>query len=147
METQTRYTYRQPISAHPAPAPLTLWTGRVLSLLPALFLLVDAVMKLVKPAVVVEATLKLGFPESSILVMGVTLLISTVLYLIPRTAILGAILLTGYLGGAVATHIRDSAPLFNDLFPVVFGVMLWGGLWLRDSRLREMIPLKSQPSI
>lgn len=143
METQTRYIYQQSVAKPLSLKPLTLWTGRVLSYLPALFLLVDAAMKLAKPTFVVEATVKIGFPESSILVMGITLLVSTILYLIPRTAVLGAILLTGYLGGAVATHVRDSAPLFNDLFPVMFGVALWGGLWLRDSRLRELIPLKS----
>src|SRR5262249_12013242 len=82
-----------------------LWTGRVLSALPALFLLVDAGMKLVKPAFVVEATTRLGYAESTILPLGFVLLGSTVLYLIPRTAVLGAILLTGYLGGAVATHV------------------------------------------
>src|SRR5580700_1498429 len=83
-----------------------LWAGRIVSALPALFLLFDAIMKLVKPAFVVEATRKLGFPESAILGLGIVLLACTVLYLIPRTAILGAILLTGYLGGAVATHVH-----------------------------------------
>ena len=82
------------------------WTGWVLSMLPALFLFVDGAMKLVKPAAVVDATVQLGYPESVILPLGVVLLVCTVLYLIPRTAVLGAILLTGYLGGAVATHVR-----------------------------------------
>ncbi|MGC4046085.1 MAG: DoxX family protein [Armatimonas sp.] len=143
METQARYTYQQPAVQPISLSPLAVWTGRILSYLPALFLLMDGVMKLAKPAFVVEATTKMGFPESSILVMGILLTISTILYLIPRTAVLGAILLTGYLGGAVATHVRDSAPLFNNLFPVAFGVLLWGGLWLRDNRLRALIPLKS----
>lgn len=90
-----------------------LWTGRILSGLPALFLLVDAVGKFIKPAPVVEGTLQLGYPESVILGLGIVLLTCTVLYIIPRTAILGAILLTGYLGGAVATHVRVGSPLFT----------------------------------
>jgi hypothetical protein len=121
-----------------------LWAGRVLGGLPALFLLADGGMKLLKPAAVVEATLELGYPESSIVGIGVVLLASTVLYLMPRTAILGALLLTGYLGGAVATHVRVGAPPFNDLFPVVFGALLWGGLWLRDSRVRDLLPLRAR---
>lgn len=120
-----------------------LWAGRIISALPALFLLMDGVMKLVKPAPVVEATVRLGYPESVILEIGIVLLVCTVLYLIPRTAILGAILLTGYLGGAVATHVRVGEGLFPVLFPVFFGVLLWGGLWLRDERLRALIPLRS----
>ncbi len=120
-----------------------LWTGRITSALPALFLLFDAVAKLVKPAPVVEATVRLGYPESVILGLGIVLLASTVLYLIPRTAVLGAILLTGYLGGAVATHVRVGAGLFSVLFPVFFGVLVWGGLFLRDDRLRALIPLRS----
>jgi hypothetical protein len=120
-----------------------LWASRVLSGLPALFLLVDGGMKLFKPAVVVEATAQLGYPESTIVGIGMVLIASTVLYLIPRTAILGAVLLTGYLGGAVATHVRVGAPPFNDLFPVVFGALLWGGLWLRDRRVRDLLPLRA----
>ena len=121
-----------------------LWAGRIIGALPALFLLLDGVMKLVKPAVVVEATIQLGYPESVILGLGIVLLACTVLYLIPRTAILGAILLTGYLGGAVATHVRVSEGLFPVLFPVFLGVLVWGGLWLRDERLRALIPLRRQ---
>jgi DoxX-like family len=128
------------------PAPLSkgrLWTGRIMSALPALFLFVDAVGKLVKPAPVVEGTLQLGYPESVILGLGIVLLACTVLYVIPRTAILGAILLTGYLGGAVATHVRVGNPLFTHvLFPVYLGVLIWGGLYLRDERLRALIPLR-----
>jgi len=120
-----------------------LWTGRIISVLPALFLIFDGIMKLVKPAPVVEGTIRLGYPESSIVGMGIVLLACTVLYLIPRTAILGVILLTGYLGGAVATHVRVGEGLFPVLFPVVFGALLWGGLWLRDERLRALIPLQS----
>jgi formate-dependent nitrite reductase membrane component NrfD len=118
-----------------------LWIGRVLSALAILFLLFDGVMKLFKPALVVEATTRLGYPESSIIPIGVVLLVSTMLYAIPRTAVLGAILLTGYLGGAVATHVRVSGSLFEILFPVIMGVFVWGGLYLRDARLRRLIPL------
>jgi hypothetical protein len=117
-----------------------LWAGRVMSVLPALFLLFDGVMKLAKPAPVVEATVQLGYPESVIFGLGIVLLTCTVLYLIPRTAVLGAILLTGYLGGAVATHVRVEEGLFPIAFPVVFGALLWGGLYLRDARLRSLIP-------
>jgi hypothetical protein len=117
-----------------------LWAGRIMSVLPALFLFLDGIMKLVKPVVVVEATVQLGYPESVILGLGIVLLTCTVLYLIPRTAVLGAILLTGYLGGAVATHVRVGNPLFSIIFPVIIGAMLWGGLYLRDERLRSLIP-------
>jgi hypothetical protein len=120
-----------------------LWAGRILGGLSALLLLVDAVGKLVKPTPVVEATVKLGYPESVIIGLGVVLLISTILYLLPKTSVLGAILLTGYLGGAVATHVRVGEGWFPILFPVVFGVLLWAGLWLRDERLQNLIPLKS----
>jgi DoxX-like family len=121
-----------------------LWAGRILSGLPALFMLMDGGMKLYKPVVVVKATVQLGYPESAIVGTGLVLLASTVLYLIPRTAILGAILLTGYLGGAVATNVRAGTPLFNITFPVIVGALLWGGLWLRDRRLRELLPLRRQ---
>ncbi len=119
-----------------------LWTGRVLSALAALFLLFDGVAKLFKPAPVVEATVQLGYPESVILGLGVVLTACTILYLVPRTSILGAILLTGYLGGAVATHVRVGGPLFSVIFPIIFGVLVWGGLYLREDRLRALIPLR-----
>jgi DoxX-like family len=118
------------------------WGGRIMSGLPALFLLVDGGMKLVKPAVVVEATKQLGYPDSSIIGIGLALLACTVLFLVPRTAILGAILLTGYLGGAIAAHVRVGANLLNILFPIIFATLLWGGLWLRDSRLQGLIPFR-----
>ena len=124
-----------------------LWAGRIISALPVLFLLLDGAMKLVKPAPVVEATIKLGYPESVIVPLGIVLLTCTILYVIPRTSALGAILVTGYLGGAVATHVRVGDPIFTHaLFPVYLGVLIWGGLYLRDDRLRTLIPLRSQPS-
>jgi hypothetical protein len=119
-----------------------LWTGRVISILPAVFLLLDGVMKLVKPAPVLEATIRLGYSEDIILGLGIVLIASTILYLIPRTSVLGAILLTGYLGGAVATHVRVGDPIFPIVFPIIFGVLIWGGLYLRDERLRNLIPLR-----
>jgi hypothetical protein len=119
-----------------------LWAGRIISAIPALFLLFDGVAKLIKPAPVVEATLRLGYPESVITGIGIVLLVCTVTYMIPRTSILGAILLTGYLGGATATHVRVGAPLFPVLFPGLLGVLIWGGLFLRDARLRDLIPLR-----
>jgi DoxX-like family len=122
---------------------LGLWTGRILTALPALFLLIDGIMKLFKPAVVVEATVKLGYPESVIIGLGIVLIACTVIYLIPRTAVLGAILLTGYLGGAVATHVRVGDSLFTIIFPVILGIMLWGGLYLRNERLRRLVPLQN----
>lgn len=119
------------------------WAGYILSGLPALFLLIDAVGKFVKPPAVVEGTQQLGYTESVILPLGIVLLASTVIYLIPRTSILGAILLTGYLGGAVATHVRVGSPLFSHiLFPVYLGVLIWLGLYLRENRLRLLVPLR-----
>jgi hypothetical protein len=120
-----------------------LWIGRIVSGLPALFLLVDGVMKLFKPAVVVEATVNLGYSESTIIPIGVVLIICTILYLIPATSVLGAILLTGYLGGAVATHVRAGESLFSIVFPVIFGILIWLGLYLRDVRLRALVPLRN----
>jgi hypothetical protein len=122
----------------------TLWAGRIISGLPALFLLVDGVMKLVKPAPVIEATVRLGYSENVIFPIGIVLLICTVIYLIPRTSILGAILLTGYLGGAVATHVRAGEGPFPIVFPIIFGALLWLGLYLRDPRLRALVPLRQE---
>ena len=121
-----------------------LWAGRIISLLPALLLLVDAVMKFIKPAPVVQETVRLGYAESAIVPIGVVLLVCTVLYLIPRTSVLGAILLTGYLGGAVSTHVRMAEGWFAIVFPVVFGAILWLGLYLRDDRLSSLIPLRKE---
>jgi hypothetical protein len=119
------------------------WAGYIVSALPVLFLLMDGVMKLFKPALVVDATVKLGYQESVIIPLGIVLLICTVLYIVPLTSILGAILLTGYLGGAVATHVRAGEGAFPILFPVIMGVLIWAGLYLRDPRLCVLIPLRS----
>jgi hypothetical protein len=134
------------MQSHNHAAPVSkkmIWAGRIVSALPVLLLLMDGVMKLIKPAPVVEATVGLGYPETVILPLGFVLLVCTVLYAIPRTSVLGAILLTGYLGGAVATHVRVGNPLLtHTLFPIYFGLLIWGGLFLRDGRLRALIPLR-----
>ena len=122
----------------------TVWTGRIVTWLPALFLLVDGAAKLFKPRQVVEGTVKLGYSESVIVPLGIILISCTVLYLIPRTAVLGAIFLTGYLGGAVATHVsRLGDGWFGVVFAVTFGVLLWLGLYLRDARIRDLLPLRN----
>ena len=107
-----------------------LWAGRIISALPALFLLMDVVMKLFKTAPVVEETVRLGYPDV-MFGLGIVLLVCNVLYMIPKTSVLGAILLTGYLGGAVASHVRVGEGLFPTLFPVMVGVLVWLGLYSR----------------
>lgn len=123
-----------------------LWAGRIMTAIAILFLLFDAVMKLFKPASVVEATVGLGYKESVIVPLGLTLLVCTLLYAIPRTSILGGMLLTGYLGGAVASNVRAETALFNTVFPILFGVIVWLGIWFRDRRLRELVPLVTRSS-
>ena|SRR2546423_5275091 len=121
----------------------SLWTGRVLSGLAVLFLLFDASLKLLKLPVAIDATVQLGYPASAVLVIGLLELICTLLYVIPSTSVLGAVLLTGYLGGAVATHLRHSDPLFSHvLFPTYVGAVLWAGLLLREQRLRAVFPVR-----
>jgi hypothetical protein len=120
-----------------------LWGGRIMSGLPALFLIVDGIMKLIKPPSVVQATIELGYSESVIASLGIILLGCTVLYLIPPTSIFGAILLTGYLGGAIATQVRVGNPLFTHiLFPAYLALLLWAGLLLRDERVRTLIRIR-----
>ncbi|WP_217593578.1 DoxX family protein [Cohnella sp. GbtcB17] len=116
------------------------WTSRAMGGVAVLFMLFDGIGKLVGPAPVVEATRELGFAEHHLAIMGILSLLATLLYMMPRTAFLGAILLTGYLGGAVAVQVRIDAPLFsNTLFPVYVAVLVWGTLWLRDERLRRLL--------
>lgn len=124
-------------------SPARLRTARAISWLAAAFFLMDGGMKLSPPQFVVEATVQLGYPASVIPGLGILLISCTLLYLLPRTAVLGAILLTGYLGGAVATHVRISGPVFNIVFPVVFGSLVWTGLWLRNTTLRLLLPLST----
>ena len=121
---------------------MQIWAGRILSGLPILFLLMDSGMKIAQAQLAVDGSVQLGYPESVVLPLGIVLLLSTSHYAFPRTAILGAILLTGYCGGAVATHVRVSNPLFtHTLFPVYLGLMIWGGLRFRDARLRALLPI------
>lgn len=118
-------------------------TGWIFSGLAILFLLFDAVGKLMKPEMVVEGTVTLGYPESVITGLGIVLLLCTILYAIPRVSFIGALLLTGYLGGAVATHVRVENPLFSHiLFPVYVAIFIWGGLYLRNKKLREIVFFK-----
>jgi hypothetical protein len=117
-----------------------LWTGRVLSALPVLMLLLSASMKLSLPPAAVETFVsKLGYPANMLPALAVLELFCVVVYVVPRTALLGAVLLTGYLGGAVATHVR-----VGDAFvvPLLLGVLLWAGLYLRDERIRALLPLR-----
>jgi hypothetical protein len=90
----------------------------------------------------VEATTQLGYPESLVIGIGVIELICLACYIIPRTSVLGAILMTGYLGGAVATNLRAGTPVFNIVFPLIIGALLWGGIYLRDQPLRALVPLR-----
>ncbi|MES2722818.1 MAG: DoxX family protein [Pseudomonadota bacterium] len=118
-----------------------LWTGRVLSGLFVAFMLMDLTMKLLDLPVVAETSRQLGLPTDQARLLGTILLVCVALYLYPRTSVLGAILVTAYMGGAVATHLRVESPLFSHiLFGVYLALMAWGGLWLRDARLRSLFP-------
>ena len=121
----------------------SIWAGRIISGLFAAFMIFDGVIHIMKPTPVMEAFAKLNFPQRFALPLAVVELTSLLLYVIPRTSILGAILLTGYLGGAVAIQMPTGNSLFGEiLFPVYFGVLLWGGIYLRDERLRALIPFR-----
>jgi cytochrome c biogenesis factor len=121
-----------------------LWTGRIISALVVLFLLFDSITKVLKVRAVIEASAQLGFPVSAIVTIGVILLVCTVLYVIPQTAVLGTILLTGFLGGAVAANIRIGNPMFNTLFPIIFAALAWTGIFLREPRLSTLVPLRKR---
>ena len=120
-----------------------LWTGRIISALVVLFLLFDSITKVLKVRAVMEASAQLGYPASTIFAIGIILLVCTVFYIIPQTAVLGAILLTGYLGGAVAANLRIGTSMFNTLFPIVFAALAWTGIFLRESRLGALIPFRT----
>ncbi len=125
-------------------APTALWVGRILSGLAALFMLFDAAIKVLELPVAVQGTTQLGYPESVVFGLGVIQLVCLAVYLVPRTSVLGAILWTGYLGGAIATHVRLGNPLFSHiLFPTYVAAFLWLGLWLRDERLRAVLPFRA----
>ena len=136
-------------STLPLPAsssrPLARWGGRVLTGLPVLFLSLDGVFKVLRHPEVLKASATLGIPESITLTIGVILLSCVALYVVPRTAPLGAVLLTGYLGGAVFVHLRVGDPLFSHtLFPVYVGAMVWAGLFLRDERVRNLLSTQKE---
>lgn len=120
-----------------------LWTSRIMRGIITLFMLMDSIMKFVKPPEVVEGTLDLGFSENHLLVLGILGLLSNLLYIYPKTSVLGAILLTAYWGGAIATHVRLDNPLFSHiLFPVYLAILAWGGLWLVDEQMRSVFPFR-----
>lgn len=116
------------------------WAGRIVSALVAFFFIIDCAVKVMRLPVAMEGTARLGYPIHLVFAIGIVELICIVLFVIPRTSILGAIFLTGYLGGATATQVRVENPWF--VFPVVFGILVWGGLFLRDDRLRAFIPFR-----
>jgi hypothetical protein len=123
-------------------SPGMLWCGRILSGLVIAFLVFDGAIKLIPLDIVIETSREMGIPVHLARLLGVLTLAGVVLYAVPKTAVLGAILLTGYLGGAIYAHVRIDSPLFtHTLFGVYLGLLIWGGLWLRDARLRALIPL------
>ena len=141
-------SFAQPIAQGERPSgslsKKSLWAGRILTGLVAAFLGFDAVIHIMKPAPVVEAFAKLGFPIRYAVPLGIIELVCIFLYVIPATSILGAIFLTGYLGGAIAVQLPTGNSLFGEvLFPIYIAVFLWGGIYLRDARLRTMVPVRS----
>jgi hypothetical protein len=122
-----------------------LWAGRVMTILAVLFLLFDSIGKIIKVRPVVEGTIRLGYSEDVLPAIGIVLLVCTIIFVVPRTSVLGAIPLTGYLGGAVATHVRIASPLFSHvLFPIYVSCFIWGGLYLRENRLHTLIPINAR---
>ncbi len=119
-----------------------IWAGRVISALAVLFFIFDGVSKVMKIPQVVQSNLDLGLGENLVLPIGVLMLLCTLIYIIPQTSVLGAILLTAYMGGAVATHVRAGSGTIPILFSVVFGMLVWLGLYLREPRLWALVPLK-----
>ena len=117
------------------------WAGYIMSTLPVLLFLMGAVMSILQPPSVVEGTVQAGYPAHLVLPLGIVELVCAIIYVIPRTSVLGAILLTGYLGGAVATHVRIGEMTF--FVPIIVGILVWGGLFLRDPRIRALIPLRT----
>ena len=123
--------------------PKTIWIGRILSALAILFLSFDTIIKVLRLPVAIEGTTQLGYPESTVFIIGLIQLACLVLYVVPQTSVFGAILFTGYLGGAIATHLRIGSPLFTHiLFPIYVAVLIWGGLYARGPRLRAMVPIR-----
>jgi uncharacterized membrane protein (UPF0182 family) len=131
--------------AHAAPVSRkTLWTGRVISTIVVLFLCFDGITKVMRVPKVVQMAAQQGFSVNELVGIGAVLLICTAIYVIPRTSVLGAILLTGYLGGATFANVHFGMPVLLIFFPVVFGILTWLGIFLRNTRLRELIPLQQK---
>lgn len=129
------------------PSKKLLWAGRVLTALTALFMLFDGAMKIAQPASVLTANARLGFPLPALSAVGVVLLACTAMYLIPRTSIVGAILLTGYLGGAVASNVRAGSGWFETIFPALFAALIWLGFGLRNVRLWSAVIRNQDPLV
>lgn len=141
MKTNTQAINAREISSQKVGAKI--WIGRILSGIAVLFLLFDSITKILQAPYVMQASAKFGYPTQYIPAIGATLLVLIILYIIPRTSIFAAILLTGYLGGAVEANLRTFSPFFsNTLFPVYFAVIVWGGLYLRDDLIKQFIPFR-----
>jgi hypothetical protein len=134
----------QPIIETTPISKAALWTGRIITSLIVLFLLFDGVTKVIKAGPVLKAAAQLGFSVTQVVGIGAVLIICTIIYVIPRTSVLGAILLTGYLGGATASQVHAANPIFETLFPVIFGLLVWAGIYLRNERLHDLIPVRSR---
>jgi hypothetical protein len=132
-----------PSAAPTAPLSKRLLAARIISAVPILFLIFDAAIKLVPIAPVVDAFGQLGYPISLTPTIGVLALVCTATYAIPRTSVLGAVLLTGYLGGAIASQVRIGAGVFPVFFPIIVGSLIWVGLYLREDRLRAVLPTRA----
>ncbi len=122
----------------------SLWAGWIITILVILFLAFDGITKLIKAPHVLSAMADLVFPVGTIVGIGAVLLVCTLLYAIPQTSVLGALLLTAYLGGAVAVQVRVGHPVFECSFPIIFGVLVWLGIYLREPRLMALVPIKTQ---
>jgi DoxX-like family len=136
-------TLNRPAEPRARAETIRIWSARILGALVTVFLLVDGAGKVLRLAPYVEGTAKVGYPATCLVPLGMVLVASTILYAIPRTAVLGAVLLTGYLGGATATHVRMGQPFY---FPVVFGALVWACLYLRDDRVRALLPFDRRPN-
>jgi hypothetical protein len=129
------------------PSRKSIWTGRILSGVAVVFMLFDSITKILKVDAVVKASAQFGYSVGLLSAIGIILLCCVVVYVIPRTSVLGAILITGYLGGAVEANLRIGTPLFsNALFPVYFAILVWAGVFLRDSEIRKILPLRKKNS-
>ena len=137
-------TVASAVRTNGAPSKAALWAGWIITVVVVLFLAFDGITKVIKDSHVLSAMADLVFPVSTIVAIGAVLLVCTLLYAIPRTSVLGAILLTAHLGGAVAVQVRVGHPVFESSFPIIFGVLVWLGIYLREPRLRVLVPIRTQ---